>query len=385
MKVAIYVTRGFWPAGEQVAVSGHVQPSLKTAEILVKRGHDVTFITNTGPPTYRIPLDPMVKSQLEIKTLSVRSKKGTVTYNNMAAVLKTSAEIRAIIKAESFDILHFFGFNRSAYLLGLLKLTGVKQKSFMTMINYNPQKKLFHNFMEKLAFPKIDCFLTSTDYIKGQLLQTGVRQVYVTGSGVMGYQANNQDCSLTIRPNATDLVLFWRDAEFRNGADICAEAFKKLSPEFESVDFVFAVRPDHEFEEPLRRLDQQYANIHLLLFPYDKGITITKLIDSASCVVLPFRSLTCNPQLAVLETIMRGTPLITTPIESNSELVNDRNTVFFVNPSDVEAVCDSIRRILEQPQQAQNLAKEAQLQAFKKWNWISYEEQLMNAYHSCSR
>lgn len=380
MKAAIYVTRGLYHADRELPISGHAQAALKTAEILLRRGHQVTLVTTHAAPSYRIPLDPTVASRLEVRTV----KQGTREWPNrsidLLGAVRSFGKLEALLRPSNFDLVHFFGVNRTAYLLGLLKMTGVKVPSLMTMVNYRRPSNFFYRSIESLTFARIDCFVALTEYTKEKLLETGIGGVYLTRPGVLGDSSHDHDDPVRIRANATDLVLFWRDAEFSNGVDVCMNAFERLSREFASADFVFAVRPAHQFEEQLRRLSSLYRNIHLLIFPYAHGITIAKLLNSASCVVLPFRSLSCNPQLACLETILSGSFLITTPIQSNSELVDDARSVCFVKPSSVEAVYLAVKYVLEHKEQAIELAGQAQSEAANKWNWRLYEERLIDVY-----
>lgn len=380
MKAAIYVTRGLYHADRKLPISGHAQAALKTAELLVGRGHQVTLITTHAAPSYRIPLDPTAASRVQVRTVKQGTKEWPNRSIDLLGSLRSFGELGALLRPSDFDLVHFFGVNRTAYLLGLLKMTGVKVPSLMTMVNYRRPRNFFYRSIESFTFPRIDCFVALTEYTKERLLETVIGHVYLTRPGILGAFSHAHGDPIRMRPNATDLVLFWRDAEFSNGVDVCMNAFERLSGEFPSADFVFAVRPAHRFEEQLRRLSKLYRNIHLLVFPYARGITMPKLLNSASCVVLPFRSLSCNPQLACLETILSGSYLITTPIQSNSELVDDARSVCFVEPSSVEAVYLAVKYVLEHKEEARELAGQARSQAASKWNWPGYEESLMHVY-----
>lgn len=350
---------------------------LKTAEILLKHGYEVTLITTEAAPEYRIP-SIISLDQLKIKTIR------KIEEGDSADLLKVFAhlyDLRNVIRQNDFDLLHFFGMTKTAYLLGLIKALGIRKKVLMTLINYDEPQNRIHKFVERKLFAYIDHFIVLTQYTKEILLKSGFRNVSVAFPGVLKPMLTiNKTHSIKIRPEAKDLVLFWRSASLDNGVDVCIEAFRKLSTEFEMCDFVFAVRSQHQFEEQFLELVRKHNNIHLFLHPYKEGYNLPMLLSSASCVVLPFRKLSMNPQLAVLETLLTGAPLVTTPVESNKELIEDPTAVYFVEPSNVEQTYSAVKYILENKAQARKMGEKAKSQVSKKWNWQEYEKKMMGIY-----
>lgn len=72
------------------------------------------------------------------------------------------------------------------------------------------------------------------------------------------------------------------------------------------------------------------------------------LLTLATVVVLPFRKLSINPQLVVLETLASGTPLVTTSIELNREIIRHRKTGILVSLS-VNEIATALRELLSKP------------------------------------
>ncbi len=375
MKIGIYVSDAKYPPEGDDIVSGHVQVPLKTAELLLKHGHEVTIITTEAPPNYRIP--PIISFDgLEIET--VRKIK-----SDSVDPLRVSThfyDLRNLIRQRDFDLLHFFGVNKTAYLLGLIKASGIRTKALVTLINYTESHSRIRSLIEQKLFGHIDHFLVLTEYTKEKFMNSGFEKVSVTFPGVLKQRACDQNHSIKVRPEATDLVLFWRTASLDNGVDVCIEAFKKLSHQFELADLVFAVRAQHQFKAQFSELVRKYENIHLFHHPYQEGVTILGLLNCASCVVLPFRKLTMNPQLAVLETLAMGAPLVTTPVESNRELTKGREAVSFVEPSNVQQTYLAVKYLLENKAQARKMGEKAQSEVAKKWNWQVYEKKLIEVY-----
>lgn len=381
MRAAIYVTGAKWPAWKDTIVSGHVQIPLKTASLLLQRGYDVTLITTSAPVNYRIP--PLVPLEgLKVKTVTKATRDWPRRGFDSLKAVKQFIELRSMLRSGHYDILHFFGANSTAYLLGLLKATGVTIRSLMTFTNFRDMSG--SGRIRRRLFGRIDQSFTLTDYTKTRAIEAGLSRVTVTRPGLLKHFCCGHRRAIRLRSETSDLVLFWRNANEQNGADVCMEAFRRLSSEFPLVDFVFAVRPHDRLEEDLKRLAGEVGNIHLLLHPYPNGMTISDLVCSASCVVMPFRSLTMNPQFAVLETLSAGIPLVTTAVESNSELVKDHETGYLVQPSDAEEVYSLVKYVLEHKVEAKAIGRRAKLQVEQVWNWESYIERIEEVYAQIS-
>jgi glycosyltransferase involved in cell wall biosynthesis len=382
MKIAIYTSGAKYPIEKHGTESVPVQMSLKSCEILTRLGYEVTFITTEAPPDWEIPSLASLRS-CRIETVTKATADWPDASIQLLKALKQFRDLRRILRQEGeYDGIHAFGWTRTAWLMGLIRASGISAKCLMSLADYPAYggSTAIHRFVERRLFPYIDRFLMSTDHAREKLDEAGFGPATVVRHGVTSEYPSAELSSTHLRPEATDMVLFWRNASAANGADVCAEAFKRLSKDYELVDFVFAVRPGAGLDSLLRTLSDQHRNIHLLTYPYADGITIEKLMAAASCVVLPFRKLSVNPQLAVLETILAGAPLITTPVESNRELVEELDTIYFVPPDDVQQVCDGVKYMLENKTKARDIALRAKSQAVDRWNWESYGRELALVY-----
>lgn len=121
MKIGIFVTEAKYPVNTPSTISGHVQVPLFTANILEKLGHSVVLITNKAPAGYQVP--SIVSKKLSAKTVDVVSvsKKWPDQGLQLLKVPLFIYELRKLIVSLDFDVIHFFGTNRAAYLLGLFK------------------------------------------------------------------------------------------------------------------------------------------------------------------------------------------------------------------------------------------------------------------------
>jgi len=373
--IGIYAVGGKYPP--QSTISGHIQVAFQTARHLMQNGYNVTLITSEAPPDYQLP--PIAPEGLPVITITSAAKRWPANgiYVNNAG--HQFLELRQILSSNQFDLIHFFGANHTAYLLGLLKLSGVSTPMFLTLTNFKYHRVKPFSMITKILLSQADQIITLTMFIKQKLNELGLKNIRIMRPGIT---TNYSAYSYHKIDRSEHLVLFWRNADRKNGADICAEVFKRLTEEYPNTKFIFAVRPGDEYESILQKVSESHKHIYLMTYPYEDRITIESLLASASIVILPFRELTINPQFAVLETLASGTPLITTSIESNKELIAHNKTGLLITPPNIEEICSCVRKILDNPSYARRIGKQAKSYIEKKWNWDIYEKELLRLYQS---
>ena len=177
-----------------------------------------------------------------------------------------------------------------------------------------------------------------------------------------------------------DSVLFWRCARRDNGVDVAMASFRQLAPRYPHLRFVFAVRPRGPYEDDLRKLADEIENIDVHVYPYKDPVSLPALFARAMFVVQPFRRLTINPQLSILESLYAGLPVIATDVESNRELVRHEQTGLLIPPGDEHALSAAIQRLLTDTQARTDLARNASDVTQRHWNWQRFDQQLLHAY-----
>jgi len=375
-KIGIIVSEAKYPANKLTTISGHVQVPVFTANMLERNDYDVTLITNKAPKGHRLPF-------IASKTLKVKSilenilkkwpKKGIYW-------LKIPLFIYQLWKiTHHFDILHFFGTNKTVLFVGLIRIIKIsKTMLFITFHNFKRPRYFLLRMLIRKILKKIDCIVTLTHYTRQQLVQCGLKENNIT---VMRSGIQNR---ILVKENATiskfkPFVLFWRNADWENGADICIEAFKQLSSKYPYINFVFAIRPGCCYDDEILKISREYRNVYILFYPYPNNIRIVDLLTSAKIAVLPFRKLSINPQLAILETLSIGTPLITSNIESNNEIVQNRKTGILISPK-IDEVVRAVKELLDNPCLANDMSRAAKNVIQSEWDWEKYERRLINIY-----
>ena len=354
-------------------IGGEIKVGLNTMEILNRNGFQITLITSNDDS--KNDLAKISLKNIDLKLLKDISSYFPKNSFNFIKLIKHTVGLFKIIRNSDFDIIHFCGGKNCAYLSAIAKIVRKDCTIYNTITKLNFKKFRHINY---ILLNKIDIIFTLTEFTKKQLIDLGLseKKIIVTRPGIDEKWLSSYKKKINV--GLREYVLFWRDAEWQNGADICGEVFESLASEFPNIGFVFAIRPNHEYEEYFRKLSSDYDNIKLYVFPY-KNFDISDLVKSASIIVLPFRKLSINPQIALLESLSSGNPVITTPIESNLEVVKSGEIGLLV-PADITKLTYAIRYALNNSRKMKDIGKLAKEYISFNWNWKNYEYVLLKKY-----
>lgn len=374
MNVAIFASECYYPADRLSVLSVHVQLALKTAELLLHEGHNVTVLTT--PPRSGHVL-PIIESQ-DIKIVHILGSQNTGASgkSRYAKFVLGWYQIVRHIRREGYDIVHGFGSDKTGYFLSTLKLGLVPSRLIWTITASGGQEGFIKTLVASRLYNVIDSFVYSSAYMKKEF---GLRGLHGGMVCPVGITKDITPLALSGKKHERSSVLFWRDSSWRNGADICVETFEILSERHPDVDFVFAVRPWHEFTESMEKLAKSRENIYVYLYPYSNGTTIESLLQDAFCVVLPFRSVS-DPQYAILESMYAGVPVVTTAIGPNNDLIKEGYSGRLVPPGDIPATVKAVEGLLADREAARKMGDRGGRQVRKEWNWEKYMRCLTEVY-----
>ncbi|HXF35965.1 MAG TPA: glycosyltransferase family 4 protein [Actinomycetota bacterium] len=116
---------------------------------------------------------------------------------------------------------------------------------------------------------------------------------------------------------------------------------------------------------------------------------LPELYRRAAVVVLPSVHRTCFGRtvrvpellgLAAIEGMASGTPVVCSRVGGLPEVVEHGGTGFLVEPGDVEALRDRLRRLLGEPRTAARMGAEARAVAVERFTWGACAERCLAAY-----
>jgi glycosyltransferase involved in cell wall biosynthesis len=177
-------------------------------------------------------------------------------------------------------------------------------------------------------------------------------------------------------------ILFWRALSPDNGGDICMSAFESLAPRHPDLTFDFALRANAKEVPGVEELATRHPNINVHRFPYKDGMTLSRLVAESICIVLPFRRLTVEPQLAIAESLAAGVPVVASDLCSTSELVRPGENGELVPVGEVQPVIDAIERLLADRDRTQRMGRRAAELFARDWNWERYVPQILEVYQA---
>jgi len=282
-------------------------------------------------------------------------------------------EMRRIARTARYDVLHFWGMAPTAQFAGLMNLLGVG----MTVCTVSGFPKNGIGTLGKWLMEQAGALITSTEYSRGRWAEEGISATLISHANIRDLRAELGDEP----PAERNSVLFWRDLTPLNGADICLQVYRELAPRYPHIDFVLAVRPWFEEVPGAEELSREFGNVKLYRFPYPEGVSLPRLMNRALCVLLPFRGLTIHPQMAVVESLAFGRPVITTSVQSNIEYVKHEENGLLIPPGNVNATIRAVQQLIETPDIAEDMGDRAKQKIALQFSWEKHLESLLERYY----
>ena len=310
-------------SGYESVRSAHIQVPYKLAIDLKERGYDVVIATNplrdgtfipcelSSIPVVFIP-DPRKRKAQNVMHAGFSSK------IDMIGILKAIFAIRKIIGNDRNTVLHFVNGSFGVGLFASITSMVVRASKVVwtPSFPFSLKGKLFLPI-----FQQIDELVCSSSYLSAHLAELGLESKTVKHGTTRAF-------SLTASKKFR--VLFWRDPSFENGADIALDVFRVLAPEFPNITFTMMVRPhwDSLISE------SKEGNIEINEYPYKGDVSLEGVLSETLACYFPFRELSTNPQLCILESLNAGIPCFVSRIESVAEYVLDSNFLIENNTVD---------------------------------------------------
>ncbi|SMC43441.1 Glycosyl transferases group 1 [Desulfocicer vacuolatum DSM 3385] len=369
-KIAIYVTEAYYLKEQLYGVSGHVQIPLKTTSLLSEKNINVDFITTKpkGANHLMIDLSENVKIKTVLHSTKKWPKKGVSLFRSFIQIV----QLIILIKKENYSLIHFFGGYKTGMVAVISKLIFANKRVFFSPISEPEQIYTGSGFN---FFRNLDLIISNSEFVAQKWKSfVGEHKSVVIKPGIV------KNIIPIFNDGQRDIILFWRNADYNNGADIMISIVKQLAPVFKRKKFVFAIRPGSEFEHSINELSFKFTNVFVYIHPYENQITIEKLLSQSLLVIAPYRKLSINPQISILESLFAGVPVVASNVESNNEVIQHGITGIIVGINDSKDYVRSIKKLLFDPEFLRKLRENSIKQTREKYNWNSYIDHLKKIY-----
>ena len=354
-------------------LSGHVQVPVKTAQLLANSGYDIYVITSSQPGNTDFVSD--IPKNMKVLKIVHPSKSWPQSGIKLKNTFKNIFQLIVILNKNKFDIIHMFGGSKTGLVAGLISFFNIKK----TKVIYTPTEDPFYKntrmvkFLKKTIYKNLNYIVSNSEYLDQSwgFLATAKRQTIYPGvfKVIPDNRVNSQK----------NCVLFWRNADHNSGTDIMISIVKQLAPEFKDIKFVFAVRPGSEYQNCIINLASEYDNVFAYIAPYKEGISLDTLLQESLFCVFPYRHLTINPQVSILETLLAGVPVIISDVESNYELIQNGLTGFIVE-NNIDEYLAIIRLLLNDKSRTNALSRNVARLTADKYDWDKYIKSLTKYY-----
>jgi glycosyltransferase involved in cell wall biosynthesis len=366
MKIAVFVPEMGGAPGFEKVISAHAQLPLKTINILNEANYEVILVTTKLKENRSKPFNWPNENSIRYVKDGKKRGENTVMYDgpiqgyNYLKLGIQFFEILLILKKEKIQILHSFGTQKVALFASFVKI-------------FLPSIKIYHtinvgniSILSKPFLSNIDKLFTSTFFYKDFLKSKNISCDVIKHGGAKR-ELKKRDYK--------DRVVFWRDPSHENGADICLDAFVQVSNKYPDIEFTFAVRPHYNNVLDLNIIDS-YDNISYFEFPYKNNKSIDDFLNESILIILPFRSLSTNPQYAVIESLQFDSILITSDVESNKEVIEGTNGILLKQNTSEELA----NLLMEQLDHYKLNHKLKDINLKTSFNWDNYKNKILDYY-----
>ncbi|MEE2912621.1 MAG: glycosyltransferase family 4 protein [Planctomycetota bacterium] len=380
MKIGHFVSVVAGQRGFERNVSGHIQVPLHAMNLLQEAGHEVHLITNEFDEARTLP-SCLPKNINTHFVVDARNRDGVLERTSGEGsgisplkLMRQVKQIKRICREENLDVLHLYGYNRTAHLAGGLRLMGLPIPVVVTMFaTFFPESLAT---ITRRLWNRVDAVVTATLCTKQKLENEHISSTQIKHGVVRDLVSELGNTPVQSRSR----VLFWRDLTVENGADVTLSAYEKLAKKHPNIQFELAVREHWNELAGADEMVQKHPNVTIRRFPYQDGVTLPQLLLESICVVMPIRDISIDPQLVILETLAAGVPIITTNHRSNPEIVQDGVTGLLVPLGDVKATTEAIDQLLLDQRRAIKMGKQAKKDIADRWNWNGYVKEIEQVY-----
>ena len=313
-------------SGFDNAKSAHIQYIYNLVQSLQRSGVYTQIITNKLRKNTYIPSNLLLNPPKIIPDPRVRNDSfvhvsGHSKKINFFDALRSIMSITSIIFEEKYTHVHFanggLGVGFYACVCNFLTLFRCSVSWSPTSL---PSKKSLKWTIMSYMLNQLKHIVVSTEYQASLLKALNLSPLVIKHGSTRNFRLDNV--------STKKRVTFWRDPSYSNGADIALSSFLELSKEFPEIIFTLMFRPHYD---PIVIPNALPKNVEIHYYPYPSEISLEHVLSETLLCVFPFRSLSTNPQLSVLESICAEIPCIVTNIESLPEYVLDKQLIILEN------------------------------------------------------
>lgn len=266
------------------------------------------------------------------------------------------------------------------WFLSLVKKLGIR-------LVYTVHNVLPHDTREKFVpvfrrvYKEMDALICHTDESKGRLIRefsADPERIWVIPHGPLFHDAKRDTvkaskAALSLPENET-LVLWQGIIRPYKGLDFLLEGWRKIDAKSLNVRLVIAGTGEPKL---LQAIKDQVAKLGLresvrLDFRFIPDDELPKYYQASDILVYPYSTVTTSGALMMALAYQKA--ILATNLPAFQEVLRDGETALLVDYGDVDALANSLRRLIQDPKQREILASKVESSGdFNSWGRIAKE------------
>jgi phosphatidyl-myo-inositol alpha-mannosyltransferase len=284
-------------------------------------------------------------------------------------------ELRAFIRKEKFDVIHFHTIWNPLlpFQVRLLSLKGTKH---IATFHDTPKSlwvgKTIMPLMARLIFPFIDQIISVSESQSKFINRFSSRDISIIPNGIDLDQFKG---SITEKRYKNTLLFLGR-LEPRKGVFYAIKAFEKLKTKHTGLKLIIAGDGDQRSEIESFISTHQLTDVTLLGFVSE--IEKIKLLQQSS-IYLATAIYGESFGIVLLEAMAAGIPIAGFANEGYKNIITQEMSPYFSNPKDLDSLVDSVDQLLSNQSLLDNLAKSG-LHNVQKYDWRVISKEIEKLY-----
>lgn len=307
-------------------------------------------------------------------------------FQGFSMFFSVYALVKQISRQNSTILLHAHTIMPDGLAALLLKLCLKNIKVICTIhgsdILVFPFRNKITTLLTKLAIKGMDKVVCVSNHLKTAVLEFWHREVEVVTNGVspekftLNRESWGQVQEIRGRWSNKKLVLFV-------GNLIAAKGIKELLQSLPALDnnivLLLVGRPHlHNYIEDFTRQNGLTGRVVMVGAVAHQEIRLW--MQACDVFILP--SYSEGMPVVMFEAMSLGKPVILTRVGGVTEVISDGKNGILIPPRDVEAIRQALKRVLENPELAEQLGAAAQATVLNGYTWADNARQMLNIYQA---
>ena len=375
---------GHWVGG----VESHIYYLCKH---LIKKGHQVTFLTGAIPKN----LNNIVIDGINVERVNLRGriKQTWDPYNLLFSrqlLFPIPAVQQALNQKNRFDIVHGHIYTSSivASLVGRIRGCGIVstihgsyydvwrqiRKNYLKAALYKSAERVIAPFITKLSDLQIH---TDRAYAE-KLLRWGAptHKIHVIENGIDVTEYNPKKVKMDRIPKDKPIVMTVRRLGPKNGIEFFIKAAPLIHKETNAKFVIVGNGPDRQ---RLEKIASNTGSSDLITFvggiPHSE---VPKYLATADIVLVP--SLVEASSISMMEAMAMEKPVIASNIPGLREVSNNGKCAVLVPPTDPQHIANAVIDLINDDNRRKKIGKMARAYVAKTKSWESVTNQTLNLY-----